>query len=140
MSKPAGTTWDFEIFKNTVSDVEKDRILALYLNGELINIDFDKAATDLKSASANSMKVSMSNMWKKIEKAGGKSGVAAIDPTTPVKTPTSGKKRKSKAEMEDKDHVETTPKKKGRKSKKEIAAEVEAKEGEVKEEQDEDEV
>lgn len=82
-----------------------------------------------------------------MEKAGGKSGVAATTPSTPQKTPTSGKKRKSKAEMEDKDDAETTPKsKKGRKTKEEIAVENEGKEGGddgeagVKEEQYEDEL
>lgn len=38
MSKPAGSVWDYDIFKNTISDVEKDRILAIYLNSEIVSV------------------------------------------------------------------------------------------------------
>lgn len=37
MSKPAGSSWDFEVFKTTASEVEKDRILAIYLNSDVTN-------------------------------------------------------------------------------------------------------
>lgn len=74
------------------------------------------------------MKVSLRNMYKKIEKAGGKladDGTATQTPTTPnPATPASGKKRKSKGELtadgdDDDATIETPkPKKKGGRPKK----------------------
>ena len=37
MSKPAGTVWDFEIAKATISEAEKDRIVAIYFNSDVTN-------------------------------------------------------------------------------------------------------
>lgn len=85
--------------------------------------DWEKATKDHGSASVASMKVSMNNMYKKIEKAGGKlpedgngsgsGGVGSQAPATPA-----SKKRKSKAEImvdgEDGEVVETPKAKRGR--------------------------
>jgi hypothetical protein len=117
-------SYDYAIAKATMSDAEKDRILAIFLNTHdgvvrsslpctshkhttdlnPLQINWDKATSDYGSASADSMKVSLRATYKKIEKAGGKladDGTATQAPATPKPaTPATGsKKRKSKADL-----------------------------------------
>ena len=82
-----------------------------------MQINWEKATRDFGAASVESMRVMTRTALKKIEKAGGKEGVAA----TPAKAGGSGKKRKGAAE--DGDDAEPTPTKKkpGRKAKKEVS-------------------
>ncbi|CAD0114777.1 unnamed protein product [Aureobasidium uvarum] len=80
-------SYSYATAKAILSEVEKDRILAMYLSSDDMNDAYGAASVD-------SMKVSYRNSLKKIEKAGGKTG----------------------AQNEDEDEEETTksPKKAGR--------------------------
>lgn len=101
ISRSFGMPYDFNIAKSTISEGEKDRFLCLFLNADTnaINgiIDWEKATADFGSASVESMRVSLRNTFKKIEKAGGKIGPGGTATATPS-TPSSGKKRKAQAE------------------------------------------
>ncbi|KAI5365434.1 hypothetical protein Slin15195_G049710 [Septoria linicola] len=115
-------SYDFKIAKESLTESEKDRILAIYLNtvNENANINWEKAAADYGSASVDSMKVSLRNSFKKLEKAGAKiEDDGYVVPYTPAKTP-KGAKRKAATEGEE----GAEPKKKGRPSKKAKAAAV----------------
>lgn len=85
-------------------------------------IDWDKATTEFQCASVSSMKTMYYGLLKKIENAGGKTGVSAsTSTTTPTPKKSRAKKRKATPAGED-DDDEATPvvKKKGRKDKKEV--------------------
>jgi hypothetical protein len=85
-------------------------------------VNWEKATADYGSASVDSMKVSVRNVFKKIEKAGGKLDAdGAVAPATPATTGKSAsKKRKTAdksataAEADDEDEPETPAPKKGR--------------------------
>ncbi|EME82446.1 uncharacterized protein MYCFIDRAFT_197566 [Pseudocercospora fijiensis CIRAD86] len=117
--------YNFKLAKQVLTDGEKDRILAIYLNTNDGVIDWATATSDFGAASAESMKVSLRNTMKKLDKSAVGEAPESEDP--PAETATKGKKRKAApAEGE-----ETKGKKRGRKAKKEVAAEESA---EVKEE------
>ena len=92
------------------------------ITNHTLQIDWDKATTEFQCASVSSMKTMYYGLLKKIENAGGKTGVSASAPTM-TSTPKKGytKKRKATPAGED-DDEEATPvvKKKGRKDKKEV--------------------
>ncbi|KAI5254853.1 hypothetical protein E4T42_02175 [Aureobasidium subglaciale] len=117
----------YAIAKEVLSDGEKDRILAIFLSSDDNNdVNWDKATQAFGAASVESMKVSYRNLLKKIEKAGGKTGVTAPSansdsaapsaPKTP-KTPKTPKgkggrppKRKAEAAESDDDEDSDAPK------------------------------
>lgn len=89
--------------------------------------EWEKATKDFGSASVDSMKVSVRNIYKKLDKAGAKladDGSTQAPATPALATPASGKKRKSKSEITaDGDDADATvetpkPKKKGGRPKK----------------------
>ena len=133
-------SYDYQIAKTVLSDKDKDRLLCIYLNRRAdgnvrtnplftpnsllitLQIDWEKATTDFQCASVSSMKTMYYGLLKKIENAGGKTGVSASASATPKKS--GGKKRKAAPADDDDDDEEATPavKKKGTKNKKEAEA------------------
>ncbi|THZ28670.1 hypothetical protein D6C91_01820 [Aureobasidium pullulans] len=99
-------SYSYAMAKALLSEGEKDRILAMWLSNDdhAANVDWDKATQAFGAASIESMRVSYRNLLKKIEKAGGKTGVTAPsttgDSSAPPKTPKGkgGRPRKRKAE------------------------------------------
>ncbi|EGP84840.1 unnamed protein product [Zymoseptoria tritici ST99CH_1E4] len=111
-------SYNYQIAKDAISQPEKDRAFCIFLNTTNGVTNWEKATTDFKSASVDSMKVSWRNTLKKIEKAGGKldGGDTSTTPATPK---SSAKKRKVKEEdsaNDGEDVAPTTPapKKQGR--------------------------
>ncbi|CAD0089901.1 unnamed protein product [Aureobasidium vineae] len=108
-------SYSYATAKAILSEVEKDRILAMYLSSDDMNdVDWDKATQAYGAASVDSMKVSYRNSLKKIEKAGGKTGVTAplaggdsSVPSTP-KTPKTPKAPKGKGGRPSKRKAENT--------------------------------
>ncbi|KAI5209033.1 hypothetical protein E4T39_00991 [Aureobasidium subglaciale] len=96
-------SYSYATAKALLSEGEKDRILAIFLSSDDNNdVNWDKATQAFGAASVESMKVSYRNLLKKIEKAGGKTGIAAPSangdsaaPSTP-KTPRTPKTPKGK--------------------------------------------
>jgi hypothetical protein len=123
--------WD--IVNATLNETEKNRFMCCVINTDqstfMSNVDWKKATQDYGAASVESMKKGITNSLKKVEKAGGKDGVPAVDgaASTPS-TMGKGGKRKIKAENDGDEHdagdVGTpTPKpKRGRKKKEPAAA------------------
>ncbi|KAH0291334.1 hypothetical protein M436DRAFT_39264 [Aureobasidium namibiae CBS 147.97] len=71
-------SYSYATAKAVLSDVDKDRILAMHLSqSDISNVDWDKATQAYGAASVESMRVSYRNLLKKIEKAGGKTDVTA---------------------------------------------------------------
>lgn len=132
-------SYDYKIAKAVFSDKDRDRLLCIYLNRGLDGkvrtislftpnfllitpqIDWEKATTDFQCASVSSMETLYYGLLKKIENAGGKTGVTASTSATPKKS--GGKKRKA-APADDDEDEEAIPavKKKGDKNKKEAEA------------------
>jgi hypothetical protein len=93
----------WEIANTTLNDSEKNRFVCCALSTNqstfMNSVDWDKATADFGAASVESMKKCVQNALKKVEKAGGKEGVPAVDGA--IKTPsTSGKGTKRKAGAE----------------------------------------
>ncbi|KAI5276080.1 hypothetical protein E4T47_00993 [Aureobasidium subglaciale] len=85
-------SYSYAIAKEVLSDGEKDRILAIFLSSDENNdVNWDKATQAFGAASVESMKVSYRNLLKKIEKAGGKTGVAAPSANSDSATPSAPK-------------------------------------------------
>jgi hypothetical protein len=90
----------WEIANTTLSDSEKNRFVCCAMSTNqstfMNSVDWDKATADFGAASVESMRKGITNALKKVEKAGGKEGVPAVDGA--IKTPsTSGKGTKRKA-------------------------------------------
>ncbi|KAF2484675.1 hypothetical protein BDY17DRAFT_296118 [Neohortaea acidophila] len=125
MAATTPTTYDFKVAKASLSENDKDRFLAVYLN--LIDpntaVNWKKAADDFGSASVESFKKTVSNALKKIKAAEAK-GITGDAGVTP--SPAGGKnKRKAKgaavaSDADDDDETAPTPakKKRGRPAKK----------------------
>ncbi|KXT09736.1 hypothetical protein AC579_10003 [Pseudocercospora musae] len=120
--------YNFQLVKQTLTEGEKDRIIAIYLNTTDGVIDWAAATSDFGAASADSMKVSLRNTIKKLEKSAVGDAPESEDP--PAEKATKGKKREADASVEGE---ETKSKKRGRKGKKDAAAEVKAEENEENE-------
>ncbi|KXT03472.1 hypothetical protein AC578_1560 [Pseudocercospora eumusae] len=116
--------YNFQLVKQTLTEGEKDRIIAIYLNTADGVTDWAAATNDFGAASAVSMKQSLRNITKKLDKSA--VGHAPESENSAPEKPTKGKKRKVECE-------ETKGKKRGRKSKKEKAAEEKAEMGEEEE-------
>ncbi|GAB7323087.1 hypothetical protein MBLNU13_g05598t1 [Cladosporium sp. NU13] len=120
-------SYDYNIAKTVLSDRDKDRLVCLFLNRRSDgNVDWDKATTEFQCASVSSMKTLYYGLLKKIENAGGKTGISASNPTT-TSTPKKGRAKKRKATPADEDDdEEATPvvKKKGRKDENEAETQV----------------
>ncbi|GAB7352778.1 hypothetical protein MBLNU459_g3125t1 [Dothideomycetes sp. NU459] len=127
--------YSYKIAMDVLSDTDKNRLVAVYLNSDGANVDWQRATTAFGAASVESMKVMVRMALKKIEKAGGKDDVYATTKPineTPKKTAKAGRpaKRKTAEEVDDDDDddedgvvTKPTPKKRnsGRKAKNEIA-------------------
>ncbi|KAF7186220.1 hypothetical protein HII31_12462 [Pseudocercospora fuligena] len=61
--------YNFKLVKEVLSEGEKDRIIAIYLNTTDGVTDWAAATKDFGAASVDSMKVSMRNAIKKLEKS-----------------------------------------------------------------------
>ncbi|KAI4823076.1 hypothetical protein E4T44_10205 [Aureobasidium sp. EXF-8845] len=95
-------SYSYATAKAILSDVDKDRILAMHLSSDTNDVDWEKATQAYGAASVESMRVSYRNILKKIEKAGGKTDVTAAfadadsaAPSTP-KTPKTPKGKGSR--------------------------------------------
>ncbi|KAG9980770.1 hypothetical protein KCU78_g21626, partial [Aureobasidium melanogenum] len=64
-------SYSYATAKAVLSEVDKDRILAMHLSTDTNDVDWDKATQAYGAASVESMRVSYRNLLKKIEKAGG---------------------------------------------------------------------
>ncbi|KAI4757805.1 hypothetical protein E4T52_10151 [Aureobasidium sp. EXF-3400] len=114
-------SYSYATAKAVLSDVDKDRILAMHFSSDGNDqVDWDKATQAYGAASVNSMKVSYRNILTKIEKAGGKTDVTApfagadgsapSTPKTPKTTKGKGRPPKRKAEDTGSDEDEDAPK------------------------------
>lgn len=126
--------YDYNAAKAALSDADKDRILAVYLNMTLtdntavrslcpsdlenrtltfIQVDWKKAAADYGSASVDSFKKMLANALKKVKEAETNGGTPAAAVGATLKSG-GGKKRKAAAAGADDDEENATPVKKGR--------------------------
>lgn len=137
------TTYNFQIAKDVLTEAEKDRIVACYLNlpdvannkevslrlfaisacnlaKTVIQVDFKKAAADFGAASVDSFKKMLQGGFKKIVAAQEKAANGGTVDASPASAKAKGGKKRKAATEEDEDDVqESKPKpKRGRKAKK----------------------
>ncbi|KAM3417812.1 hypothetical protein BST61_g6038 [Cercospora zeina] len=121
------------IAREVLSEAEKDRLLAVALSTSADNstINWEKASTEFGAASVDSMRVSVRNIYKKLDKAG---AGANADGAAATPGPSKATKRKT-ADTEDGE-----PKaKKPRASKKKASKTEDGEETVVKDEAEEEE-
>ncbi|KAK5716313.1 hypothetical protein LTR17_016427 [Elasticomyces elasticus] len=114
-------TYDYKYAKGALTETEKDRILCIYLNGDMTalnsSIDWEKATAAYGSASVESMRKSLTNSLKKIAD---KTFEEGAEPSPEKPKSGGGRKRKANA---DGGEEEKTPKKRGGGKKKKDASE-----------------
>ncbi|KAK0265181.1 hypothetical protein B0A54_12558 [Friedmanniomyces endolithicus] len=125
-------THDYKAALQVLTEMEKNRIVCLYLSSDTAAIgalfDWERATAAFGSASVQSMKVSLNNLLKKVGSV--KEGA---DPSPATGKPKGGKKRKA-SKGGDEDDAEPAPKKRGGGRKKKAASEAPVEDDAQKEE------